>query len=84
MPITAPAGVDLTGAPVRIAIVAHAENPSESEWQTAEWVDDVARLLIGPDGGAIALTRGDYRVWVAVDPAGPENIVRQSGALSII
>jgi hypothetical protein len=83
IPVTAPAGVDLTGAPVKIAVVAHADNPSDTEWQTAEWVDGEARLLIGPDGGAITLTRGIYRVWIAVDPPGAENITRQSGLMSI-
>ncbi|MFD7705685.1 hypothetical protein [Streptomyces sp. NPDC059786] len=83
VPVTAPAGVDLTGAPVRIAVVAHGDNPASSEWRTAEWADGAARLLIGPDGGALTLTRGTYRVWVTFDPPGPENIVRLSGSLGI-
>lgn len=84
IPVTGPAGVDLTGTPVKIAIVAHADNPSVAEWKTAEWVDGEARLLVGPDGGALALAHGTYRVWIAVDPPGAENITRQSGVLSII
>ncbi|MFM9703607.1 hypothetical protein [Streptomyces galilaeus] len=84
IPVTAPAGVDLTGAPVRIAVVAHADNPSVEEWKTAEWVDGEARILIGPDGGAIELDTGNYRVWIAVDPPGAENITRQPGVLRII
>jgi hypothetical protein len=83
IPITGPAGVDLTTSPVRIAVVLHADNPAEDEWRTAEWADGEARLLIGPDGGALELTRGTYRVWVAFDPPGAENITRQSGMLSI-
>jgi hypothetical protein len=83
IPVTAPAGTDLSGAPVKIAIVAHADNPAGAEWKTAEWADGEARLLIGPDGGAITLTRGTYRVWIAIDPPGAENITRQSGGLSI-
>lgn len=83
IPVAAPAGTDLTGSPVKIAVVAHADNPGDTEWKTAEWVDGEARLLIGPDGGALALTRGDYRVWIAVDPPGAENITRQSGVLSV-
>jgi hypothetical protein len=83
IPVTAPAGVDLTGTTVRIAVVAHAANPGEAEWKTAEWVDGEARILIGPDGGALELTRGNYRVWIAVDPPGAENITRQSGTLNI-
>lgn len=83
IPVTAPAGVDLTGSPVKIAVVAHGDNPAASEWQTAEWVDGEARLLVGPDGGAITLTRGTYRVWIAIDPPGVENLVRLSGSLTI-
>lgn len=81
--VPAPAGVDLSGSPVQIAIVAHGDNPGDDEWHTAEWADGNARLLIGPDGGALTLTRGNYRVWVAFDPPGPESPVRPSGSLSI-
>jgi hypothetical protein len=83
IPVTAPVGTDLTGAPVKIAIVLHADNPSGGEWHTAEWVDGDARILIGPDGGALTLTRGTYRVWIAIDPPGAENITRRCGGLSI-
>ncbi|MDX3353905.1 hypothetical protein PV703_11405 [Streptomyces sp. ME01-24h] len=83
VPVTAPQGVDLTGAPVQIAIVAHADNPTGEEWKTADWADGAARLLVGPDGGALALGRGRYEVWIAIDPPGAENIVRQAGVLDI-
>ncbi|GGV37060.1 hypothetical protein GCM10010293_40720 [Streptomyces griseoflavus] len=82
IPVTAPAGIDLTSTPVRIAVVAHGDNPAAGEWQTAEWADSQARILIGPDSGTL-LTRGTYRVWIAIDPPGPENIVRLSGTLNI-
>lgn len=83
VPVTTPAGVDLTGSPVKIAVVAHTSAPSNAEWHTAEWSDGDARILIGPDGGALTLTPGDYRVWVTFDPPGAENIVRRSGHLGI-
>lgn len=83
IPVTAPAGVDLAGAPVQIAVVAHADNPADAEWKTADWADGNARLLIGPDGGTLTLTRGTYRVWIAIDPPGAENITRQAGVLNI-
>jgi hypothetical protein len=83
VPVPAPPGVDLVGSPVRIAIVAHGDNPSDDEWMAAEWADGHARLLVGPDGGAIVLTRGSYRVWVTFDPPGPENVVSLSGSLRI-
>ncbi|WP_372344728.1 hypothetical protein [Streptomyces sp. KL116D] len=83
VPVTAPAGVDVTAWPVKIAVVAHGDNPTGTEWKTAEWADGAARLLIGPDGGVLAFTRGDYRVWITFDPPGAENIVRLSGSLKI-
>lgn len=83
VPVTAPAGTDLSGAPVKIAVVAHGDNPAEGEWHTAEWVDGKARLLVGPDGGAVTLTRGTYRVWITFDPPGVENLVRLAGSLTI-
>ncbi|MCM8552314.1 hypothetical protein [Streptomyces sp. STCH 565 A] len=83
VPVTAPAGTDLAEAPVMIAVVAHGDNPSDDEWHTAEWVEGVARLLIGPDGGALTLTPRNYRVWITFDPPGAENIVRLAGSLTI-
>ncbi|WP_333757876.1 hypothetical protein [Streptomyces sp. ISBFB 2968] len=83
VPVTAPTGTDLASSPVKIAIVAHGDNPTGTEWQTAEWVDGVARLLVGPDGGALTLTRSTYRVWITFDPPGAENLVRLAGSLTI-
>ncbi|GAA1888215.1 hypothetical protein GCM10009837_07570 [Streptomyces durmitorensis] len=82
IPVTGPDGVDLTGAQVRIAAVMHRDNPSGSEWKTADWIGGEARLLIGP-GSELALARGDYRVWVSVDPPGAENITRIAGHLGV-
>jgi hypothetical protein len=82
VPVTAPAGVDVTGMPVRIAVVAHRANPSETEWRTAAWDGTTARLLVGP-GTDTVLAVGDYRVWINIDPPGSEAIVRKSGVLSV-
>ncbi|MEU1497276.1 hypothetical protein [Streptomyces sp. NPDC005732] len=82
VPVTAPPGVDVTGAPVRIAVVAHRTNPADDEWQDAAWAEGAARILIGPDS-SLPLAPGDYRVWINVDPAGSENIVRKSGILTV-
>lgn len=83
VPVTAtPAGTDLDGVPVKIAVVAHRTNPTSSEWRTASWDNGSARLLIGP-GSDAALTAGDYRVWIHIDPPGAEAIVRKSGVLSV-
>jgi len=82
VPVTAPAGTDLTDAPVRIAVVSHRSNPAADEWQIAEWAAGEARILIGPDTD-ITLDPGDYRVWINIDPPGSENVVRKAGILSV-
>lgn len=84
--VTPPAGVDITGTPPKLAIlpVSNRNNPGVGDWMTGTWGSGPeALLLVGPDGGAITLARGDYRVFVSFDPPGSENIVRQSGYLSI-
>lgn len=84
--VTPPAGVDITSTPPKLAIlpVTNRDNPQAGDWHTGDWVDGTeARLLVGPDGGALTLDRGDYRVYVSFDPPGPESIVRMSGYLGI-
>lgn len=86
VPVSGPAGVDLTGTAPKIAILPGSThtNPEAGDWKTGDWTDDgEARLLIGPDGGAVTLAPGDYRVWVTIDPPGSEKIVRLSGYLGI-
>lgn len=86
VPVTPPAGVDITGTPPKLAIlpVSNRDNPATGDWHTGDWTNGTeARLLIGPDGGALTLTPGDHRVYVSFDPPGSENIVRLSGYLSI-
>lgn len=83
VPVTAtPTGTDLTGVPVRIAVVSHRADPAADEWQVADWVGSEARILIGP-GSGLQLVAGDYRVWINLDPPGAESIVRKSGVLSV-
>lgn len=84
--VTAPTGVDVTSTPPKIAILpmSNRTNPGVADWHTGDWASATeARLLVGPDGGALTLTTGDYRVWVSVDPPGSENIVRLSGYLNV-
>jgi hypothetical protein len=84
--VTPPAGVDLTGTTPRLAFLpVHTRtNPAAEDYHDGEWVDGEALVLIGPDGGALTLTEGDYWVWIAFDPPGSENIATKSGLLSII
>lgn len=83
IPVTAPAGVDVTAWPVKIAVVDHGDNPAADEWHPAEWADGTARLLIGPDSGTLTLDPGTHRAWITLDPPGAENIVRLAGTLTI-
>lgn len=86
VPVTPPTGIDITGTPPKLAIlpITNRNNPQTSDWHEGDWTNGTtARLLIGPDGGATTLTPGDYRVYVSIDPPGPENIVRMAGGLSI-
>ncbi|MER5903011.1 hypothetical protein ABT150_23380 [Streptomyces mirabilis] len=82
VPVTAPPGTDLTGVPVRIAVVSHRADPADSEWHAADWVDGAARILVGPNSGLV-LAAGDYRVWINIDPPGAESVVRKAGVLSV-
>lgn len=87
VPVTPPTGVDISAIPPpRLAIlpVFNRNNPADSDWLTGTWGDGPeALLMVGPDGGEITLTVGDYRLYVAFDPPGPENIVDMCGYLSI-
>jgi hypothetical protein len=84
VPVTAtPAGTSLTGIPVKIAAVAHRNNPADDEWHTATWDGTTVRVLIGP-GTSLALDAGDYRVWIHIDPPGAEAVIRRSGILTVI
>ncbi|MEV5977504.1 hypothetical protein [Streptomyces sp. NPDC052114] len=83
VPVTAPAGTDLASLPVRIAVVAHHEEPADEEWHEAHWTDAWARLLVGPNSSTQTLPRGAYQVWINIDPPGSENVVRLSGPLLV-
>ncbi|WP_405673254.1 hypothetical protein [Streptomyces sp. NBC_01530] len=86
VPVTPPVGVDITDVAPKLAFlpVSNRDNPTVSDWKTGAWATGPeARLLVGPDGGAVTLPQGDYRVYVSFDPPGSENIVRLSGYLAI-
>lgn len=75
------ASIAVTPAP-QIAILAHDGNPVETDWYTAEWVGGTARLMVGPEGGAVTLEPGSYHVWIKFT-AGIEVPVRESGIIHI-
>lgn len=78
VPIACTSG-DPTAYPVQMAVVPVGHEPEDTDWHTATWGTDstgqtIARLLVGPDGGAVAPGPGRYRTWVAID-APPEHPV---------
>lgn len=83
---TAPAGVVLTGTAPQFAFLPDTNrgNPVTADWLTGEWEDsDTARILVGPTGGETSLTRGDWHVWVKIDPPNDEIVVRRAGTLTV-
>lgn len=82
---TSPAGVDLTGSTPSFAFLpdANRSNPVTADWLDGGWDDDTARILVGPEGGERALTRGDWHVWVKIDPPNGELVVRKAGTLTV-
>lgn len=77
------AGAPITpGAPPKIALMSSDGNPTETDWFEAEWSGGTARLMIGPDGGAVVLAPGRYHLWVTFT-AGLEQPVYRSGTIHI-
>ncbi|HVM55387.1 MAG TPA: hypothetical protein VM262_19535 [Acidimicrobiales bacterium] len=66
------ANVDTATITCEVAIVRDGARPSEADddeagdWHATEIVDGEAVLLIGPDGGALALKPGVYGMWVRI------------------
>lgn len=80
-----PAGVVLTGTAPKFAFLPDTNrgNPVTADWLTGEWDDDTARILVGPTSGETSLTRGDWHVWVRIDPPNDELVVRKAGTLTV-
>ncbi len=83
---TSPAGVGLTDNPPQFAFLPETSrgNPAPGGWLTGQWDGAVtARILVGPSGGTTALTRGDWHVWIKIDPPNDELVVRNTGTLHV-
>lgn len=70
---------DPTEHTVQMAVIPHGHDPDDADWHTAAWDTDadglpVAKLLVGPDGGAVDPGPGRFRDWVSID-APPEHPV---------
>jgi len=71
-------------APPKFAFLAASitDNPAAEDWLTGEWAAPHARILVGPNGGAVTLVPGDYRVWLTW-AAGTEAPVYRAGMLTV-
>ncbi|MFD9306121.1 hypothetical protein ACFWCB_26290 [Streptomyces sp. NPDC060048] len=83
--VSLPAGFDLTGTPPQFQFLpdTNRSNPTLGEWLDGEWDGaTTARILIGSMAPAL-LSRGDWHVWVRIDPPNDELVVRRAGTLTI-
>lgn len=69
-------------SPPKLALLLTATNPEPADWLTAEWQGSWARLLIGPNGGAVTLEPGKYTLWISF-AAGLETPVYRAGSLTV-
>ncbi|GAA0403178.1 hypothetical protein GCM10009530_63960 [Microbispora corallina] len=56
---------------VEVAFTTPGVEPAEEDWHIASWGTPTsqgcpARILVGPGGGAVALSDGTYEMWVRV------------------
>lgn len=64
---------------VQLAFVAPGVTPAGGDWYPAQWDGAVAKVLIGPDGGALTLPADTIRtVWLRAE-AGTEHPARPCG-----
>ncbi len=77
--------VDPTGDDVFMTFTLTEDEPSDSDWQSAEWETNgsiyYARILVGPSSDA-ELDDGEWFVWVKVIDS-PEEPVRRAGSVIV-
>jgi len=83
-PVTAAS--DPSSLPVSIAIVAVGVEPQAADFKTADWEPGTAkaRILVGPGSPVIGeLAPGNYTVWVKVDGAVEDPVMKARNTLVI-
>jgi hypothetical protein len=83
-------GDDPTANLVQMAFTLNGADPADGDWRSASWSatpgplpgDFIAQCLIGPNGGTIALAKGDYSTWAKIT-ANPEVPVIPCGQLTV-
>lgn len=67
---------------VEFAFLAASDPTEDTVWSAGEWVEGVARILIGPANSGHLLAAGSYRVFVRVTDS-PEIPVLRAGYLTV-
>lgn len=82
--------ITLDGAPIAAALppslaflpASSTDNPQPADWLTGEWNGTQARILVGPNGGALVLDPGKYKLWIKF-AAGLETPVYRAGPITV-
>ncbi len=86
VPVSAPAGVDVTDAEVDFAFLPGLTEPAGGDWRGGDWAafgtGYVGQILIGAGNTATPLADGAYRVWIRIS-GNPETLVRPVGVLRV-
>jgi hypothetical protein len=82
IPVTAPAGVDVTLLAAEIALVADpGTEPVDADYHAATWIAGEACLLAGA-GGAVDYPDGEYMAYLRLT-AGAERPVLRAGRVRV-
>lgn len=74
----------LGGYPVEMAVLPYGTNPQSSDWKTAEWDGNDAKILIGPGSGTIGqLTAGNYIAWVRITTGEEKPVIEATAVVQI-
>lgn len=79
---------DPTGNAVAFAFVLGRTDPTDDDWHDGVWDTEAvngqyfANILVGPDGGAVTLTPGNWTMWVKVTDD-PQTFIGQSGTVNV-
>lgn len=80
VPVSAPAGLDVTTLTAEIALVAEGSEPAGGDWNAAEWAAGQAAMLYGP--GESTYTAGHYMAWLRIT-SGAQKITTVAGRVRV-
>lgn len=82
VPVTGPAGLDLTDLDVDLAVIPDGETLDTGDWEPGVWSSDGRDAMVLIGAGGLVLTPGTYDVYVRVTST-PEIPVLLSGSIHI-